>query len=92
MTNTDIDNKKNNKKNNSTAVKIAYGSLGFFAVAFFTCFISTTAGGMGIVLAGVTGIVAVVLGLIEQNPKAWGIGLIAPGMFLFFLFLGLAMG
>tara|TARA_R110001599_G_scaffold130071_1_gene304914 strand:+ start:208 stop:462 length:255 start_codon:yes stop_codon:yes gene_type:complete len=78
--------------NKSTAVNFAYSSIGFFAFSFFICLVSTTMGGLGLLGSCLLGVVAFVLGLIEKNAKAWGLGLIAPVLFLALTLIGLAMG
>mgnify|MGYP003657956110 FL=1 len=78
--------------NKSTAINFAYSSVGFFAFSFFICVVSTTMGGLGMLGGVVLGLVAFVLGLIEKNAKAWGLGLIAPVLFLALTLIGLAMG
>lgn len=85
MTNTD------KKEKNSTSMKIAYGSvIGFFG-AFLLAQVTELGGGLVMMLSGVLGLIAVVLGLVDKNPKAWGVGLIAPALFVFFLVVGIAM-
>jgi len=54
--------------------------------------VSTTMGGLGLLGSCLLGLVAFVLGLIEKNAKAWGLGLIAPVLFLALTLIGLAMG
>jgi len=49
-------------------------------------------GGLGLLGSCLLGVVAFVLGLIEKNAKAWGLGLIAPVLFLALTLIGLAMG
>ena len=78
--------------NKSTAINFAYSSLGFFAFSFLICVVSTTMGGLGLLGSCLLGVVAFVLGLIEKNAKAWGLGLIAPVLFLALTLIGLAMG
>jgi hypothetical protein len=78
--------------NKSAAINFAYSSVGFFSVSFFICAVSTTMGGLGMLGGVLLGLVAFVLGLIEKNAKAWGLGLIAPVLFLALTLIGLAMG
>ena len=88
---TDKNKKTTLETKNSVAENFAYISLGGFFIAFFLSVASTILGGLLMLLSGVLGLVAVVLGLIDKNPKAWGIGLISPALFVFFLCVGLAM-
>lgn len=76
----------------STAINFAYSSLGFFAVSFFICLVSQGVGGYGLLGSCLLGLVAFVLGLVENNAKAWGLGLIAPVLFFALVAIGLAMG
>tara|TARA_B110000444_G_C18851550_1_gene606070 strand:+ start:3190 stop:3444 length:255 start_codon:yes stop_codon:yes gene_type:complete len=78
--------------NKSTAINFAYSSVGFFAFSFFISIVSTTIGGLGLLGSCLLGVVAFVLGLIEKNAKAWGLGLIAPVLFFALTLIGLAMG
>jgi hypothetical protein len=82
-----------NNTNKSTAINFAYSSVGFFAASFFICVVSEkNMGGLGMLGGVVLGLIAFVLGLIEKNAKAWGLGLIAPVLFLALTLIGLAMG
>ena len=86
MTNT---NKLEEKS--STALKFAYSSLVVFFMGFVGCMIWQLAGGLAMLASGVLGLIAIVLGIVEKNSKAWGLGLIPPALFVFFVFVGLAM-
>jgi hypothetical protein len=88
---TDKNTKTTLETKNSVAETFAYISLGGFFAAFLLSVASALAGGLLMMGSGVCGLVAVVLGLIDKNPKAWGIGLISPALFVFFLCVGLAM-
>ena len=78
--------------NKSTAINFAYSSLGFFAVSFFICIVSQGIGGFGMLGSCLLGLIAFVLGLVEKNAKAWGLGLITPVLFFALVCVGLAIG
>lgn len=78
--------------NKSTAISFAYWSLGLFAFSFVLCIVSQGIGGFGLLGSCLLGLIAFVLGLVEKNAKAWGLGLITPVLFFALVAIGLAMG
>ena len=76
------------KINNSTALKFSYSSLAVFVIGFALCFANELLGGCGLVISCLIGLISVVLGLVEKNPKAWGLGLIPVMLFAFFAIVG----